>query len=664
MFRSLLSLFLFVSVFFFSAAAQSAEVPPAEQIFPSVTKGFIAISDLKLFAEQWEKTQFGKLAKDPLMADFMKDVQENMSKRVESRLGTKLDEIQQLPSGEIAAGMVALEGQVPGYVVTLDVSDKKKETADYLVRLSEKLTKSGTKKTTEKYKEHEIIVFTFPEDKPAADFGKESKKPPALLPAKRDNAYYILRDNVLIVSDQIYLAKMIYDRLAEPGKANSLGNSPDYQVTIQRCRKDSPAGSKPLVRWFVEPLNYGESIRVMMRGNLPEKRKNKPSVFSILKEQGFDAIRGIGGTVDLKTENTETIYRVFIYAQKPYKLAMKMFVFPDSANFALPKWLPPDIARCSVIFVDPIAIFDNFGTLFDQLIMQGEEGVWADILAGLKGDPDGPQIDLREEVIELLGTRVLGMSKYQTPITPQSENIVFAVELKNGKEAAMKKALEKLFANDSEMEKVEYKSFVLWHRVPPEDFLLPSSDVAGVPSIGSGSKPKKEEDLVEDDKPPAFPNGVITTAKNCLFVCTHFEYMKEILDHINNTGASISDNDEYKEIQAAFAAMGMTGKEHFIQVFSRSDEAIMPTYELMRQGKMPQSQTIFGKLMNAMFSAESDNDGTGIRKQMFDGSKLPPFEKVQQYFGSSGLFGMSEENGYFIKGFSFEKPSERNPAPK
>jgi hypothetical protein len=34
---------------------------------------------------------------------------------------------------------------------------------------------------------------------------------------------------------------------------------------------------------------------------------------------------------------------------------------------------------------------------------------------------------------------------------------------------------------------------------------------------------------------------------------------------------------------------------------------------------------------------------------------MPEFDKVQHYFGKVGIFGVTEENGYFIKGFTVEQ---------
>jgi hypothetical protein len=37
---------------------------------------------------------------------------------------------------------------------------------------------------------------------------------------------------------------------------------------------------------------------------------------------------------------------------------------------------------------------------------------------------------------------------------------------------------------------------------------------------------------------------------------------------------------------------------------------------------------------------------------------MPEFDKVQHYFGKVGIYGVTEENGYFIKGFTLVREPE------
>jgi hypothetical protein len=88
------------------------------------------------------------------------------------------------------------------------------------------------------------------------------------------------------------------------------------------------------------------------------------------------------------------------------------------------------------------------------------------------------------------------------------------------------------------------------------------------------------------------------------------------------------------------------------------DEEWRPTYELIRQGKMPQSETMFGKMLNNLLTSEVERGEGIIRQQRIDGSTLPSFEAIRRYFGPSGRSLRSERDGWVLSGAILGKDAE------
>jgi hypothetical protein len=309
-----------------------------------------------------------------------------------------------------------------------------------------------------------------------------------------------------------------------------------------------------------------------------------------------------------------------------------------------------------MVYVDPLAIFDNVGVLIDAVM--GEQGVWKDVLDGLQEDIHGPKINIRDELVANLGNRVLGMSRYEKPITVNSESMVVAVELKPGKEPAMLAGVEKLLGTDPEWMSTQHKTYKIWHRIPADDVVwvqidpvFPGGLVDEPVEAVRGQQPDDED----EDRPPLFPEAGVVVAKGCLFVSSDIEYLKVILDRLDapaeSAGTTIRNEAEYLAVDKIFVGMGLTNKPHFFQFFARTQETLRPTYEMVRKGQMAQSQALLGKILNMVLSPDEES---GERQQILDGNTLPEFEKVQRYFGKVGIVGTSEDNGYFIKGFSVE----------
>ncbi len=82
--------------------------------------------------------------------------------------------------------------------------------------------------------------------------------------------------------------------------------------------------------------------------------------------------------------------------------------------------------------------------------------------------------------------------------------------------------------------------------------------------------------------------------------------------------------------------------------FGRTDDELRPTFELLRQGKMPQAKTMLGKFLNNLLLTEEEREDGTIRKQQIDGSNLPDFEEVKHYLGPAGRVVRSEKDGWFV----------------
>ena len=616
----------------------------ADKIFPDSTKGFVSIANVDQLAEQWKETQIGKLMQEPQMVEFWTDLRKQIGTQISGRFGLTLDDIRITPSGEVAGGLVAPVGQTPGIVIIMDVTDRHKEAEELLANLEKTLSQRKAKKTTAPIAGETATIFTFPVSETD--------------PVER-RAVYLISGNTMISSDQVYLVELIGKRL-KGEKDAPLVDDPSYVATMERCTKDVAEGdSEPMIRWFIQPLQLFEAVRSMLP--LSEKLKAKPSMFQTLAEVGFDAILGIGGTVCLKSGDLETVHRSYIYAPKPYRESMKMIAFPNGTDFAVPHWISVDVAGSTSLFFDPLEAFDNFGPLFDATVMRGERGGWEDILRDMENDPHGFQINLRDELVKNLGRGVVASSKYDKPITTDSENLFVAVEIVEGKVEDMKKTLEKIFGSDSEILRREFEGYILWQVMPSEEVSRPEITIGGgVPPIpGSGSKPvipvASDPDLDRENE-PFFPRGVVTVAFDHLLLSSNVNYLEEVLSREPDETNTLEKSPDFSLIMQKFAESEMGKNPHFLRSFSRSAEAVRPAYDMIREGKMPQSRSLLARLLNLLLTPPDMEEG--YRPARIDGSKMPEFDSVQQYFGPAGVFGVTEETGWFIKGFTMATVNE------
>jgi hypothetical protein len=180
---------------------------------------------------------------------------------------------------------------------------------------------------------------------------------------------------------------------------------------------------------------------------------------------------------------------------------------------------------------------------------------------------------------------------------------------------------------------------------------VPQISLDAIPMF-PGEDPVGQEPIEEEeDGPGLFPNLAVTVTNDQLFISSHLDFLVKILQ----------EREERETLAAAidFQVIGdeveELGKERCAWVFSRTDKEYRATYELIRQGKMPESETMLGRMLNTILGAGKKGV---LREQEVDGSKLPEFEAVRRHLGTAGGFGVTEENGWFLKGFMLGKETD------
>ena len=125
--------------------------------------------------------------------------------------------------------------------------------------------------------------------------------------------------------------------------------------------------------------------------------------------------------------------------------------------------------------------------------------------------------------------------------------------------------------------------------------------------------------------------------------------MTKTLDDIGRRG-QLSHSNEFELVKVHLDYL--SGGKACGQSFSRTDEEYRPIYELIRSGRMPESETMLGKLLNNVLG--EGKEGV-LRSQRIDGKNLPEYDAVRRYFGPAGMTADSEDEGWFLTGFILSK---------
>ena len=422
-----------------ASATASAATPPSDVLLPADTVGYVSVANPKDLYERWQRTQFGQFCQEPALDPFINSVKDQLFRKLgnlEDRLGIKVDDLKGIAGGELAWGMVDRKSERAAAVLMVDTTGNAEARDALIARIEAHLktrraTRSEAQVAGVKMVRHSI---------PAEEAG-----------AAPTHASYFIHQDLLCVADEGTVADLVATRLTQAAQpAGSLAAVKGY-VEVMKRAETSAQGTAPDLRWFIDPFRFSDAATT--RGDT--RSETTADRLRQVREQGFDAIVALGGYVHVSTHPAhDFIHRTVVYAPpqqgapqgKKYRLAMNMISLPNRQDLDIHDWTPRTVARYTTINVDLLNAFDHVSTLFDSFA--GYEGAFDTAMEGYETDPFGPKINVRNEIIAALGTRVTVMTDYNLPIKVDSERFLTAIEVTTDKVDSLRVAIGKSLESD------------------------------------------------------------------------------------------------------------------------------------------------------------------------------------------------------------------------
>ncbi len=617
-----------------SGARTVLAVKPAEQLLPATTKAFVSVPSVEELRSQFDETQIGQLANDEVMKPFADDLRRQLRDRLgktNRRLGINWEDFEGVYAGEACLALIQPDNDKTKHAIAMlvDVTNHDLQLEQVLKKIDEGL--KSRKATIRQLTIGSVQVTDYELPKEAGEL----------------EAHHVVLfsvDSLFVATDNVEVGKDIIRRTQEDDE-NTLAQSPDFVAVMSRVAESSQE-MLPQLRWYVEPFGYVEVVRAAAGG----RKKRGTDMLTILQHQGFDAVKAVGGHINLATGEHDLLHRTFVLAPRQatdgdkYRLAARMLDFPNQSHPPL-NWVPRELATFLTFNWKMKEAFEHSVTLVDEVV--DNENFFNDVLESIKTDPNGPQIDIRRQMVAHLGERAMLISDYQLPISPKSERMLFALEITDPERVTV--ALQKVWGADPQARPIDVDGRVIWEIIKEEEDLVPDLEI----SLG----PPGQASAVEEEEQHALPNSAMTVAHGHLLVATHVDFLASVLN-VRPTIDTLDECADYQQVNQMLEELG-AGQDSF-RFFSRTDEAYRGTYELVRQGKMPESKSLLGRILNRLLGPEEQGV---LREQQIDGKNLPEYQVVRRHLGPAGLFVRSEEDGWFVTGIMLNKHQVR-PTPR
>ena len=245
----------------------------------------------------------------------------------------------------------------------------------------------------------------------------------------------------------------IVKRWSTADAADARAKQQSYRYVVDHTK--AAPGEPDDIHWFVQPFLRAEAARVVV----PWPKKQGKDPLTILKPEGFGAIKAIGGRAGFGPGERLLTYRTAAYAPKPpggYINGMRLAHFPNGPPLTPEAWVPGDALSHLTFRWNVANGFDTIGSIFDRFVDE-DAGTFESILKSLKDDPNGPGIDVRKEIIATLENRVTLVA---APRSGPHDAAVIAIPTRD--EKAVAEALRKSLQNDRKCVKRTFEGHTIW----------------------------------------------------------------------------------------------------------------------------------------------------------------------------------------------------------
>ena len=518
--------------------ARADENAIGEKLLPKDTLLFFTIPDVSEFKDQWDKSSSGALFRDDELKPFLDDVKkkiEELSQKVQDELGVSIDDLLELPDGEITFALLEKPARKLSVVLMINYGDSK-ETVEKLLKKMHEALESEAEHSTEDVKDVEVNVFTF-KDSPA-------ENPFKTMAYFNDSSY-------LVFSSEVAALKEVLDRW-EGDSDDTLANNDIFKYCMDRCKDES---GEPTMKFFLNPIGLVQSGLNMAQAIQPQVGMVSP----FLPMLGFDKLKGWGGASYVSTGDFDTVSKTFVYADSPTGV-LNVFQFP-ATEITPPKWVSSGVSMYFGGNWNVAGAYQAIEGLVDMFQGRGALARLMDQAANA-----GPGIHPKKDVLDLLDGKfhvVQGVEKGEGD-EALAQKFFVALAVKDGAKA--KKLLATLAKTDgAQVETREFNGETVY------EIALPLGDQTMSLAVAEGHL------VVTNDT--AMLEGMLRATSSGASLADSAAY-KKIAKHFPAKASMISFQKSDAQLKALYDMMKNAENQAFLEGI---DLQKLPPFEVLQK---------------------------------------------------------------------------------
>ncbi|HLW67249.1 MAG TPA: hypothetical protein VKS79_18185 [Gemmataceae bacterium] len=579
------------------ASVPSHAAPPLEQLLPDTTQGVVVFPHLAETIRAWEKTQYIRLANDPALRPFVRDIERQLmdAKTFLGMLGVTWDDVKLIASSPAAIAQIQLPNQQLATLALVDTRGKANELKVLLAKIGMHVKAQRGDIQSKQLAQAAVARFEIP--------AKGKEKPVAL--------FELVKDDLLIVADHEEAVPLLLERWTKGPM--SLENLKNYQRILKRVA--FPDSKTPDLLWY---MDAAQLVPAGPTSNPAAKKSKDP--LTILQEEGFTGLKALGGAIRLDDGPWEMHVRAAIYAPPPFEKAMKMMNYPNRPRtaFAPPPWVPKDVNNFTSFSWGMRDVLDSVGIVSDRIT--GKPGDFAAVLKTYKDDPQGPRIDIQKEVIGQLSGQVCVFADCPEPVPAHGDRTLIALAARDERKLAQ--AMDQLLDGEDDVKSRKFQGRTIWEIT---------------------AKPQK----TPEGKTIQLPKMALAVANGHLLFANHVLLVERVM--LKGVPVEpLATAPDYVRMQQELDKLGEN--EMSFGLFARPGEDLRGTYELARRNGLDKVNTMYGQLLHQLLL-----DPANPRQAMnLNTTSLPKYEEIRHYLQPFGAIVVTRPDGWDMTGITLK----------
>ena len=590
--------------------------PTAPQLFPYNTVVYLRVDDFPELKTDFSRTSLGAIRADESVAPLVDRLYSellNAFPQIQEELGVTLEDLLELPTGEVALSLAVTDTARPMFALIADVGANT-ETADKLIERAqfEHISNAGDL-VEETIGETDVTIFRNPGDD--------------------DDLYiFIKEETVVICSSELMATHLIsvWEETAEDTVRNLSDNRKFTDIMRNSVGADD---YQPQISFFADPLTL---INATTRDNFQAQ-----AAMALLPTLGVDGFKAVGGSIILAPPGFDSVAHFHLALGTPRRGVLNLLTF-GSGDMSPEPWIPADVADYSTIFWDLEKTYGEVEKLVDQIL---GVGYFENLVEDNVNTPTG--WNLRDDVIGQIDGRLTMIGKVIEPIRLNSLSRLVSVKLKDPDAFAtfIEENIEKF---EAPFEKKEYRGAAY--------YLISTPNRGGppVPEV-SFQQPGQAQDQrnpngLRQNFPENFrqPQPTFAIVDGYLVVGDSFEIVESVIDTSSGDGEKLVDQSDFQLIAAQIKAQ--TGEiEPSAISFSRPEHSLKMFYDVL----------LGDSVQDTITSQASDNQFFRVVNSAFQDHPLPEFSEISKHLAPTGGVLFNRPSGLHYMSFSLKPESTK-----